>query len=119
MTSRYTAGGCEGLGRRLSWTLRAPECSLEPGLRRRVSRLGGAPYVTLRQNGEFVKGEYEIGITCWNINGGANSDFVDFHIQGTTRWKKPSEKAEDGDRMTFELWQYLGDEWTFECERRR
>jgi hypothetical protein len=25
----------------------------------------------------------------------------------------------EGDRMTFELWQYLGDEWTFERERRR
>ena len=45
-------------------------------------RLGGAPYVTFRQNGDFVKGEYEIGVMCGTINGGAHSDFVDFHFQG-------------------------------------
>jgi hypothetical protein len=42
------------------------------------SRLGGAPYVTFRQNGDFVKGEYEIGVMCGTINGGAHSDFIDF-----------------------------------------
>jgi hypothetical protein len=41
-------------------------------------RLGGAPYVTLRQNGEFVKGEFEIGVMSGTINGGAHSDFIDF-----------------------------------------
>jgi len=61
-------------------------------------RLGGAPYVTFRQNGDFVKGEYEIGVMCGTINGGAHSDFVDFHSltstsRGATRWKKPSAKA--------------------------
>jgi hypothetical protein len=45
-------------------------------------RLGGAPYVTLRQNGEFVKGEYEIGVMCGTINGGAHSDFIDFDFGG-------------------------------------
>ena len=25
----------------------------------------------------------------------------------------------DGDRLTFELWNYRGDEYTFECERPR
>lgn len=25
----------------------------------------------------------------------------------------------DGDRLTFELWNYHGDEYAFECERRR
>jgi hypothetical protein len=56
-------------------------------------RLGGAPYLTFRQNGDFVKGEYEIGVMCGTINGGAHSDVVDFHFQGTTRYKKPSAKA--------------------------
>ena len=46
-------------------------------------RLGGAPYVTFRQNGDFVKGEYEIGVMCGTINGGAHSDFVDFHFPGS------------------------------------
>jgi hypothetical protein len=40
--------------------------------------------------------------------------------RGTTRWKKHSAKATlEAERLIFELWQYLGDEWTFECERRR
>ena len=45
-------------------------------------RLGGAPYVTFRQNGDFVKGEYEIGVMCGTINGGAHSDFIDFDFGG-------------------------------------
>lgn len=45
-------------------------------------RLGGAPYITFRQNGDFVKGEYDIGVVGGTINGGAHSDFVDFHFQG-------------------------------------
>jgi hypothetical protein len=24
----------------------------------------------------------------------------------------------EGERLIFDLWYYLGDEWTFECERR-
>lgn len=35
-------------------------------------------YITLRQKGEFVKGEYEIGAMCGTLNGGVNSDFIDF-----------------------------------------
>jgi hypothetical protein len=38
-------------------------------------RLGGAPHVTFRQDGDFVKGEYEIGAMCGTINGGAHSNF--------------------------------------------
>ena len=56
-------------------------------------RLGGAPFVTFRQNSDFVKGEYEIGVMCETINGGAHSDFIDFDFRATTRWKKPSAKA--------------------------
>lgn len=78
-------------------------------------RLGGAPYVTLRQNGEFVKGEYEIGVMCGTINGGANSDFVDFHFQGNDEMEEAFGEGQatlEGDRLIFELWVYLGDEWT-------
>ena len=85
-------------------------------------RLGGAPYVMLRQNGEFVKGEYEIGVMSGTINGGANSDFVDFHFQGNDEMEEAFGEGQatlEGDRLIFELWVYLGDEWTFECERRR
>jgi hypothetical protein len=41
-------------------------------------RVGGAPYVKLHQKDEFVKGE----VMCGTIDGGAHSDFVDFHFQG-------------------------------------
>lgn len=57
---------------------------------------------------------------CRIINGDARSDFVDF--QGNYEMEDAFGEGQatvDGDHMTFELWQYLGDEWTFECERRR
>jgi hypothetical protein len=83
-------------------------------------RLGGAPYVTLRQNGEFVKGEYEIGVMSGTINGGAHSDFIDF--RGNDEMEEAFGEGQatlEGERLIFELWQYHGDEWTFICERRR
>jgi len=85
-------------------------------------RLGGAPYVTLRQNGEFVKGEYEIGVMSGTINGGAHNDFIDFDFGGNDEMEEAFGEGQatlDGERLIFELWQYRGDEWTFECERRR
>jgi hypothetical protein len=85
-------------------------------------RLGGAPYVTFRQNGDFVKGEYEIGVMGETINGGAHSDFVDFHFQGNDEMEEALGEGQatlEGERLIFELWQHLGDEWTLECERRR
>ncbi len=60
------------------------------------------PFVTLRQNG------------------GAHSDFVDFSFGGEN--KKAFGEGEatlEGERLTFELWHYHGDEYTFICERRR
>jgi hypothetical protein len=45
-------------------------------------RLAGPPHVTFRQNGKYVKGEYEIGAMGGTIDGGAHSDFVDFHFWG-------------------------------------
>ena len=82
-------------------------------------RIGGAPYVELRQKGEFVKGDYEIGVMCGTINGSAHSDFVDFHFQENDERKDAFGEGEAtlGDRPVFELWHYNGDEYTFECER--
>ena len=42
----------------------------------------GEPYVTFRQSGDFVKGEYSIGVMSGTINGGAHRDFLDFHFEG-------------------------------------
>lgn len=78
-------------------------------------------YVILRQNGEFVKGEYEIGTMCGTINGGVNSSFIDFHFEGEDEMEPAfgeGEAALDGERLTFELWHYRGDEFSFECVRR-
>ena len=85
-------------------------------------RLGGAPYVTFRQSGDFVKGEYEIGVMCGTIDGGAHSDFVDFSFGGADENEEAFGEGEatlEGERLIFELWHYHGDEWTFICERRK
>jgi hypothetical protein len=85
-------------------------------------RLDGAPYVTLRQNGRFVKGEYSIGVMCGTINGGAHSDFVDFHFQGNDEMEDAFGEGEatlEGESLIFELWHYHGDGYAFHCERRR
>ncbi|HEX6710428.1 MAG TPA: hypothetical protein VF068_08840 [Rubrobacter sp.] len=84
-------------------------------------RLGGTPYVALCQNGDFVKGEYRIGVQYGTINGGAHSDFVDFHFWGNDEMEDAFGEGEatvDGERLIFELWHYHGDEYTYICERR-
>jgi hypothetical protein len=78
--------------------------------------------LTFRQNGKFVKGEYEIGAMGGTIDGGAHSDFVDFHFRGNDEMEEAFGEGQatlERERLIFELWQYLGDDWTFECERRR
>lgn len=75
-------------------------------------------YVTLRQNGEFVRGEYEIGTMCGTLNGGVNSDFIDFHFEGNDEMEDAFGEGEatlDGDRLTLELRHYRSDEFNFEC----
>ena len=81
------------------------------------------PYVTLRQdeNG-WIEGEYRIGVQSGTLNGHAHSDFIDFSFGGSDEMKEAFGEGEatlDGDRLTFELWNYHGDEYVFECERRR
>jgi len=85
-------------------------------------RLGGEARITLRQDGEFVKGEYEIGVQQGEINGGAHSDFIEFDFDGNDEMEEAFGEGEatlDGDRLTFVLRYYRGDEFTFHCERRR
>jgi hypothetical protein len=85
-------------------------------------KLGGEPCVILHQNGDFVKGEYSIGVMASTIDGGAHSDFIDFDFKGDDEMEDTFGEGEatlEGERLTFELWQYHGDEYTFICERRR
>jgi|SRR5215210_4529324 len=82
----------------------------------------GEPYVTLRQSGDFVKGEYSIGVMSGTINGGAHSDVVDFSFGGEDENEEAFGEGEatlEGERLTVELWHYHGDEYTFICQRRR
>lgn len=85
--------------------------------------LTGTPYVTLRrkENGS-IRGEYEIGVQSGTLNGHAYSDFIDFDFAGNDEMEEAFGEGEatlDGDHLTFELRHYHGDEYVFECERRR
>lgn len=85
-------------------------------------RLGGTSYVTLRQNENGgIRGEYEIGVQCGTLNGYAYSDFIDFDFDGNDEMEDAFGEGEatlKGDVLIFELRQYRGDEYVFECERR-
>ncbi len=81
--------------------------------------LTGTPYVTFRQdeNGR-IEGEYRIGVQ----SGTLYSDFVDFSFGGNGEMEDAFSEGEatlDEDRLTFELWHFHGDGYTFECERRK
>ena len=85
-------------------------------------RLDGPPYITIRQNGEFVKGEYSIGVMSGTINGGAHSDFFDFDFGGNDEMEEAFGEGEatlEGGRLIFELRHYTGDEYAFVCKRRK
>ena len=84
-------------------------------------RLGGQPHVTLRQNGAFVKGEYEIGVQLGTITGGAHDDFIEFDFTGNDEMEDAFGEGEatlEGNLLTFELRHYHGEECVFYCERR-
>jgi hypothetical protein len=69
-----------------------------------------------------VKGDYSIGVMSGTIDGGAPSDFVDFHFEGNDEMEDAfgeGEVALEGERLIFELWHCHGDEYTCICERRR
>jgi hypothetical protein len=45
---------------------------------------------------------------------------IDFTFGGSDEMEEAfGEAALDGGRLTFELWHHYGDEYTFDCERRR
>jgi hypothetical protein len=78
-------------------------------------------HVTLRQNGKFVKGEFEIGAQYGTINGAVHDEFMDFDFEGEDEGEPRFGEGEatlEGGRLVFELWHSHGDEYTFYCERR-
>jgi hypothetical protein len=81
------------------------------------------PYVTLRQVGDRVEGEYQVGLQVGDVYGtvpeGAN--FFTFSFEGNDEMDYVNGMGEatlNGDHLTFELRYHRGDEYTFDCERR-
>jgi hypothetical protein len=82
-----------------------------------------APYVRLRQEGRDVVGDYQVGLQTGQIDGRLESpDRVLFSFEGMDEMEETSGAGTltlNGDRLTFVLMYHQGDDFTFECERRR
>ncbi len=77
--------------------------------------------ITLRQEGKFVKGEFDFDAQYGEINGNVHSDFIEFDFHGNDEWEEASgegEAAFEGDELVFALRYYRGDEFTFYCARK-
>jgi hypothetical protein len=69
--------------------------------------LGVRDHVTLRQNGKFVKGEFEIGAQYGTINGAVYDEFMDFDFEGEDEMEPMFGEGEatlEGGLLVFELW---------------
>jgi len=77
------------------------------------------PYVKLRQIGNHVDGQYRIGLQGGIIDGrlqGENQ--MIFSFEGMDEVNGTGMAMVEGDQLTFTLMYYLGDKYTFKCERR-
>lgn len=81
------------------------------------------PYVTLRQTGDRIEGEYQVGLQVGSVYGtvpeGAN--FFTFSFEGNDEMDEVNGMGEatlNGSHLTFELRYHYGDEYSFDCERR-
>lgn len=81
------------------------------------------PYVTLRQTGDRVEGEYQVGLQAGDVYGtvpeGAN--FFTFSFEGNDEMDDVSGMGEatlNGDSLTFELRYHRGDAFSFDCVSR-
>ena len=82
-----------------------------------------APYVRLRQEGQSVVGEYHVGLQTGQIDGRTEDpNRVTFSFEGMDEMEETNGAGTltlNGDRLAFVLMYHQGDEFTFECERRR
>ncbi len=81
-----------------------------------------SPYVSLRQKGNRVDGEYHLGLQSGDIDGRLDGDHrIVFSFEGMDEMD-PVDGAGTavlkGDHLTFRLMYHDGDDYTFECERR-
>jgi len=82
-----------------------------------------SPYVKLQQAGNNLNGEYHVGYQQGDIDGRLEGEQrVMFSFEGMDEMDPVSGAGtialSDG-RLIFRLMYHYGDEYTFECERRR
>jgi hypothetical protein len=86
-------------------------------------RMEVAPYVRLRQEGDRIDGEYHLGLQTGNLDGRLEGDDrIVFSFEGMDEMDAVNGAGMatfKGDHMSFKLMYHLGDDFTFECERRR
>jgi hypothetical protein len=86
-------------------------------------RMEVSPYVRLRRVGERVEGEYHIDLQSGSIDGRPEADDrVLFSFEGVDEMDEVSGAgaiALAGERLIFTLTHHNGDDFSFECERRR
>lgn len=82
-----------------------------------------APYVRLRQEGDRVVGDYQVGLQTGDLDGRLEgADRVVFSFEGMDELDPVTGAGTlrlKGDHLTFVLRYHQGDDFTFECERRR
>jgi hypothetical protein len=86
-------------------------------------RMEVAPYVRLRQGGDRVEGEYHLGLQMGNLDGRLEGDdHIVFSFEGMDEMDAVNGAGTatlKDDGLIFKLMYHLGDDFTFECERRR
>jgi hypothetical protein len=85
-------------------------------------RMEVEPFVRLRRDGERLVGEYHVGLQSGSLDGRlVDETHVVFSFEGNDEMDEVNGAATatlTGDRMLFTLRYHLGDDFTFECERR-
>ncbi len=79
-----------------------------------------APYVTLQQKGDRVEGRYQVGLQTGYLDGRIHGNFFTFSFEGNDEMDEMHGDGEgtlNGDHLTFELRYFMGDKYTFDCER--
>ena len=82
-----------------------------------------APYVRLRQEGNRVEGEYQLGLQAGDLDGRLEgNDRIRFTFEGMDEMDEVhgagTATVKDG-LITFTLMYHMGDDFTFECKRRQ
>jgi len=81
------------------------------------------PYVKLYRVGDRLEGEYHLGLQSGDVDGRlGDEDRVVFSFEGMDEMDMVNGTgtiALQGDRLIFKLMYHGGDDFTFECERRR